>query len=765
MTHTGGRPGDEFDRLVPAPTDSLSVEDKVALTTGADYWSTHPAPRAGLRSVRLADGPHGLRVQDDENPDHLGLGRSLPATCFPPAVTLASSWDRDLIRSVGAALGREARASGVDVLLGPGLNIKRSPLCGRNFEYFSEDPLLSGVLAGAMVDGLQSEGVGACVKHFAANNQETDRQRVSAEVDERALREIYLRTFQIAIREASPWAIMSSYNRINGVYASENPWLLTEMLRGEWGYDGLVVSDWGAVHDPIQAVQAGLDLRMPGRPEDPRVREAAAVGSLDHAALDRTAQSLARLAERTAPTAPAPIVNHDEHHALVRRAAAESAVLLTNRDNFLPLTPTAGMRIAVIGELARTPRYQGAGSSAVNPTRVVSGLDAFTTRIADAGAELHFAPGYSLTEKHQPADAIEDALALASRSDVVICFVGLPGHYEAEGRDRTTIDLPTDQLALLDALKDVPATTVVALSNGSAVTTAAWRDGVDAIVEFWLTGQAHGDTVADVLLGDVNPSGKLAETVPVRLADTPSFLNFPGEHGKVIYGEGIYVGYRYYDARSIAVDYPFGHGMSYTTFEYADLRVTTHGVADQLALSIELSVTNTGTRAGAEVVQVYLTDRSATARTPPLELRAWEKVRLEPGTSTIAHLDITREDLEHWSGAARAWVYEGGPATVHVGSSSRDLRLTEDIDIPGDPVVIPLTIWSTFREWLTHPEVGPQVQRILDDRGGIKGRMADLLSDETGRDSVLEVPLQSLLEFPGVPLTLQDTMAFTGQRS
>ena len=602
MTHTGGRPGDEFDRLVPAPTDSLSVEDKVALTTGADYWSTHPAPRAGLRSVRLADGPHGLRVQDDENPDHLGLGRSIPATCFPPAVTLASSWDRDLIRRVGAALGREARASGVDVLLGPGLNIKRSPLCGRNFEYFSEDPLLSGVLAGAMVDGLQSEGVGACVKHFAANNQETDRQRVSAEVDERALREIYLRTFQIAIREASPWAIMSSYNRINGVYASENPWLLTEMLRGEWGYDGLVVSDWGAVHDPIQAVQAGLDLRMPGRPEDPRVREAAAVGSLEDAALDRTAQSVARLAERTTPTARAPIVNHDEHHALVRRAAAESAVLLTNRDNFLPLTPTAGMRIAVIGELARTPRYQGAGSSAVNPTRVVSGLDAFTTRIADAGAELHFAPGYSLTEKHQPADAIEDALALASRSDVVICFVGLPGHYEAEGRDRTTIDLPTDQLALLDALKDVPATTVVALSNGSAVTTAAWRDGVDAIVEFWLTGQAHGDTVADVLLGDVNPSGKLAETVPVRLADTPSFLNFPGEHGKVIYGEGIYVGYRYYDARSIAVDYPFGHGMSYTTFEYADLRVTTHGVADQLALSIELSVTNTGTRAGAEVV-------------------------------------------------------------------------------------------------------------------------------------------------------------------
>jgi beta-glucosidase len=353
--------------------ERLTVAEQIVLTTGADYWSTASFPTAGLRSLRLADGPHGLRIQDDENPDHLGLGRSLPATCFPPAVALASSWDPALVREVGQALGREARSHGVDVVLGPGMNIKRSPLCGRNFEYFSEDPLLSGLLAAAMVDGLQSEGVAACLKHFAANNQETDRQRVSADIDERTLREIYLRNFQIVIREANPWSVMSAYNKINGVYASENRWLLTDLLRGEWDYDGVVVSDWGAVHDPVETVEAGTDLRMPGRPEDDRPRVAEAAGRLDHQALARVAQRLALLAERTTPdTHHAPVVDLDQHHQLTRRAAAESAVLLVN-DGALPLNLQTTQRLAVVGELARTPRYQGAGSSAVNPTRVVSG--------------------------------------------------------------------------------------------------------------------------------------------------------------------------------------------------------------------------------------------------------------------------------------------------------------------------------------------------------------------------------------------------------
>jgi beta-glucosidase len=358
----------------------LTIYEQIAITTGADYWSTAGFPTAGLRSLRLADGPHGLRIQDDENPDHLGLGRSLPATCFPPAVTLASSWDLALVREVADALGREARSHGVDVLLGPGMNIKRSPLCGRNFEYFSEDPMLSGLLAAAVVEGLQSNRVAACVKHFAANNQETDRQRVSAEIDERTLREIYLRTFQLVIREANPWSIMSAYNKIDGVYASENHWLLTDLLRGEWGYDGVVVSDWGAVHDPVEAVEAGTDLRMPGRPEDDRLRVAEASGQLDHQALANTAQRVALLAERTTPdNSEQRVIDLDQHHELTRRAAAESAVLLIN-DGTLPLNLQNSRRLAVIGELARTPRYQGAGSSAVNPTRVITGLDALTRR-------------------------------------------------------------------------------------------------------------------------------------------------------------------------------------------------------------------------------------------------------------------------------------------------------------------------------------------------------------------------------------------------
>ena len=373
--------------------------------------------------------------------------------------------------------GGEARSHGVDVVLGPGMNIKRSPLCGRNFEYFSEDPLLSGLLAAAMVDGLQSEGVAACVKHFAVNNQETDRQRVSADIDERTLREIYLRSFQIAIREANPWSVMSAYNKINGVYASENRWLLTDLLRGEWDYDGVVVSDWGAVHDPVEAVEAGTDLRMPGRPEDDRLRVAEAAGRLDHAALGRVAQRLALLAERTTPdTHPAPVVDLDQHHQLTRRAAAESAVLLVN-DGTLPVDLQITRRLAVIGELARTPRYQGAGSSAVNPTRVVNGLEALTRRAEAFGATVQFAPGYTLDAAPPDPELVADARDAAATADVAVLFLGLPGQYEAEGRDRTSIDLPENQIALLRALAGTNTPTVVALSNGSAVTTASWRGG------------------------------------------------------------------------------------------------------------------------------------------------------------------------------------------------------------------------------------------------------------------------------------------------
>jgi beta-glucosidase len=733
----------------------MSPSDKALLTTGADYWSTHEVPGLGLPSIRVSDGPHGLRVQDDDNPDHLGLGRSLPATCFPPAVTLASSWDPDLIRSVGTALGREARSLGVDVVLGPGIEIKRSPLCGRNFEYYSEDPLLTGRLAAAMVEGLQSQGVGACIKHFACNNQETDRLRVSADVDERSLREIYLRAFELVIRDARPWAVMSAYNRINSVFASENRWLLTDVLREEWNYDGVVISDWGAVHDPVAAVAAGLDLRMPGQPGDPRVRNALDNGSLGEATVDHVGERLRLLASRTEESRQTkPVIDVDAHHQLTRRAAAESAVLLHDDGALLPIDPANVSSIAVIGELTRTPRYQGAGSSAVNPTRVVSALDALQARIGET-TSISFAPGYALDPNEDATGLREDAVAVAESSELVLLFLGLPASYEAEGRDRTTIGVPAEQVRLVKAVAAVNPRVIVALSNGAAVTTADWRDAVGSIVEFWLTGQAHGDSIVDVLLGDVNPSGKLAETVPVRLEDTSSYLDFPGEFGHVRYSEGVHVGYRWFDARRLEVDYPFGHGLSYTTFDYADLQITVHDLEDPAALTVSMAVTNSGDRRGAEVVQVYVGDRSGVLQMPESELRAFSKVQLEAGASQRIELPIARADLEHFHSDA-GWVFAGGSMQVSVGSSSRDIRLQTTVDIPGHPVETPLTVWSQLRDWMTHPVVGPALHKLIEERGGIKGRVGDLLSDPVSQDSALIFPLISVTQFPGFPVTAEE---------
>jgi beta-glucosidase len=739
-----------------------SVDEALSLTTGADYWTTVAASSRNIRSIRLADGPHGLRVQNDENPDHLGLERSLAATCFPPAVTLASSWDPDLIEQVGRALALEARAAGIDVVLGPGLNIKRSPLCGRNFEYYSEDPLLAGILAGAMARGLQAEGVAACLKHFAVNNQETERLRVSANLDERTLREIYLRAFQIALQESSAWTVMTSYNRINGIYASENSWLLKDVLREEWGFDGVVVSDWGAVHNPVASLKAGLDLRMPGRPADGRIKEALAQGHLDISIVEDTVERLRLLAERTTPTRPPEAPDYEDHHALVRKAASQSAVLLSN-DGALPISPVVGLRVAVIGELARKPRYQGAGSSRVNPLKVTSGLDALAARTAARGGFLEFSPGYALGEDIDETALIKDAVETARRSDVAILFLGLPDEYEVEGRDRASIELPANQLALLEALRSAAPKTIVAMSNGSVVTTASWRGSVNAIVEFWLTGQAHGEAVADVLFGNVNPSGKLAETVPLRLADTPSYLNFPGEQQNVNYGEGIHVGYRYYDARHMEVEYPFGHGLSYTTFEYSDLNIDVRPLSDAIAFIARITITNTGTCSGAEVVQLYVRDHADILITPPVELRGWKKVQLRAGTVATVEIPVTRERLMHWSSNLRSWVYAGGTLTVHAGASSRDRRLKATVEVPGEPLKVPLTAWSTFGEWLDHPVSGPRLRSIFDERGGLKGRISDLLSDEAGRHSVRSSPMASIAEFPGVPLNLDELDAFCVQ--
>ena len=743
----------------PTTLNETAIEDLARLMVGADYWTTATSEAFGVARIRLADGPHGLRVQDDNNPDLLGLGRSVPSTCFPTGATLAASWDEALVEEVGAALGREARALGVHVVLGPGLNIKRSPLCGRNFEYYSEDPLLAGRLAAANVRGIQANGVAACLKHFAVNNQETDRMRVSADIDERTLREIYLRAFQIAVRDGKPWTIMSAYNRINGASASEDPWLLTQVLREEWGFDGVVVSDWGAVRDPVAAVRAGLDLRMPGLEGNPRVLDALRSGALEERHARLSAERLALLSQRTGAGtgARAEPPSLDDHHAIARRAAAQSSVLLHNDAGLLPIDSDRPGTFAVIGELARTPRFQGAGSSTVNPFRVVPPLDALQHRLASTA----FEPGYRLDG--DPDQAMQDAaVALAASSDTVLLFLGLPPVAESEGFDRQTIDLPPVQVDLLRAVSAVNRRVVVSLSNGSVVTTAPWRAQAGAIVEFWLAGQAAGDAVADVLTGAVNPSGKLPETVPVRLADTPAYLDFPGGLGHVRYSEGVFVGYRWYDARDVAVDYPFGHGLSYTRFAYADLTVNGFGEGDLRALHVSCTLSNIGDRAGAEVVQLYVGRPVAEVRHPLRELRGFRKVTLKAGASTRVDFTVSRDDLAYFH-ADCGWVFEGGRYDLAVGASAGDLRLRAVVEIPGPVVKSPLTLWSLFGDWLDHPVAAPLLWAIIDTRGGLRGRIGDLYSDDAGRGTVRGIPLLTILQLPGIPFSEQEAAAIVAR--
>ncbi len=549
----------------------------------------------------VSDGPHGLRAQPGAG-DHVGLGGSLPATCFPTASAIASSWNPELLHRIGVALAREARACRLSVILGPGINIKRSPLCGRNFEYFSEDPFLTGELGAGIVDGIQSLGVGTSVKHYAANNQETDRQRVDARVDERTLREIYLAAFERIVTGCRPWTIMCSYNKVNGVSASENHWLLTTVLRDEWRFQGLVVSDWGAVYDRVPALAAGLDLEMPPNlPRSPdQIVAAVKAGELDEPVLDARARTVLDLVGRGMAVLE---LDDDfdpaEHHRLARAAAAESVVLLKNSGGMLPLD--AGGRIAVIGEFARTPRFQGAGSSQVNPTRVENALDELTATFG----QVAFAAGYGIGDTGGDDVLRAEAARVAADADTVVMFLGLPAADESEGFDRTHLNLPDSQLAVLRTVAAVNPNVVVVLVNGSIVVLGDVVPHAAALVEAWLGGQAAGGAIADVLSGKVNPSGRLAETIPHRLADNSSYLNFPGDSQVVRYGEGLFVGYRGYDATDTDVAFPFGFGLSYTTFELDGLSVTTTGSAadGSLAAQVTVTVTNTGPVAGSEVVQ------------------------------------------------------------------------------------------------------------------------------------------------------------------
>ena len=732
----------------------LTLEEKASLCLGSDFWHTAPVERLGIAAIMVSDGPHGLRTQP-EDADHVGISGSVPATCFPTASALASSWDPELVQRVGAALGREARAQGVAVVLGPGINIKRSPLCGRNFEYFSEDPALSGVLGAAMIDGVQSQGVGTSLKHYAANNQETDRLRVSAEVDERTLREIYLAGFERAVTEAGPWTVMCAYNKVNGVYASEHAWLLTTVLRGEWGFDGLVVSDWGAVHDRVAALAAGLDLEMPPNlgVSDAAILTAVRSGQLDEHVLDTAVARVLQLVDRAAAnTEPPPVLDPDAHHMLARAAATECAVLLKNQDRLLPLRLNAGGTIAVIGEFARTPRYQGAGSSQVNPTRVDVALDELRSAVPDQ-VEIAFAAGYGIGTTDRDEQLGDEAVALASRAEVVVAFLGLPAADESEGFDRTHMDLPASQTALLSRLADANPNLAVVLANGSAVRLSEWEQHAKAVLECWLSGQGAGGAAANLLLGTANPSGRLAETLPLRLEDTPPYLNFPGEAGSVRYGEGIFVGYRGYDALDRQVHYPFGHGLSYTSFDYADLsaNVTGRPQDGDLVVNITCRVTNTGDHRGKEVVQLYVGDPEASVARPVRELKAFAKVDLDPGETTAVAFTLTARDLSYWSTRLHDWALEGGEFELAVGASSRDLRLTTTLDIAAPPLPSRLDGMSTLQEWLADPTGSALLHKAVgtDETGRPKG----ILGSEELMVVIGNFPISTLAGFAGFGLT------------
>lgn len=723
--------------MTTPPTDDavlaeLSLAEKAALTSGTRFWYTESVERLQLPSIMLTDGPHGLRKQRAGG-DHLGIGDSVPATCFPPAAALGSSWDVGLVERVGAALGTEAANAEVGVLLGPGLNIKRTPLCGRNFEYLSEDPLVSGVLAAALVTGIQSRGVGACPKHFAANNQEHDRMRVSADVDPRPLREIYLRGFEHVVTEAHPWVIMCSYNRINGVHTAEDPWLLTTVLRDRWGFAGLVVSDWGAVNDRVASLIAGLDLDMPGSAfSAAQIIDAVAAGSLDEDVLDRSVRRVLHLARRTGAHQVSASFDTDEHHALAREAAGRGIVLLKNDDGLLPLPPQT--RIAVIGEFAQSPRYQGAGSSMIVPTRLDCALDEIRSQ---ATGDVVFARGFT-TEADSPSGEAErlldEAVDAAAHAEVAVVFLGLPARCESEGFDRDDLDLPAPQLRLLDAVVAVNPRTVVVLSNGGVV-ALPFASEVPAILEGWLLGQAGGAATADVLFGAVNPSAKLTETIPARVQDTPAYLTYPGEFGHVRYGEGLFVGYRWYDARCLEVAFPFGHGLSYTSFDYTDAVATVDSAG---GLDVSVTVTNTGGVAGREIVQVYTSLPGSDVTRPPRELKAFASVHLDSGASTRVTMPVRRKDLAYWDIRADSWVVEDGTYTVDVAASSRDIRSTVTVAVDGDELDIPLSPRSSLAEVFAHPVAGPVVASAFAERMGSLAGGGGLMAEGVDMSRMLD---------------------------
>ena len=649
--------------------EKLTLEEKASLCSGKDYWHLVGIERLGLPSIMVSDGPHGLRKHNDkkEKTDIMG---SVPAICFPTASATACSWDEDLLFEMGEALGDECRTENISVLLGPGMNIKRSPLCGRNFEYFSEDPYLAGKMAAAFIKGVQSKGIGTSLKHFAANNQETRRMTIDTIADERTLREIYLAGFEIAVKEGKPWTVMNAYNRLNGKYCAENDWLLNDVLRKDWGFDGVVVTDWGAENEMVDGLKAGQNLEMPGSNglAPAKIVKAVKTGELDEAVLDARVDQILDVILKAKETLGKYQYNGMEHHAIARKIAENAMVLLKNEGGLLPLKKDS--RVAFIGDFVRSPRYQGAGSSQINPRMIDNAYDT----LIEKGHPFVYARGYDKEKDVTDLSLLKEAVEVARQTETVVIFVGLTDVYESEGFDRDHLSIPQSHIDLINAVARVNPNLVIVLEGGAPV-EMPWEGCAKAILNGYLGGQASGSATVDLLYGDANPSGKLAETYPLTLEDNPSFFNFPGSRKSVEYRESLYVGYRYYDTAKKDVRYPFGYGLSYTSFEYSDLKLSKKSVKDTDTVTVSFKVKNTGDAAGAEIAQLYVRDVRSTAFRPEKELKGFKKVFLAPGEEATVTLELDKRAFAYYNVNLHDWHVEGGDFNILIGASSRDIRL------------------------------------------------------------------------------------------
>ncbi len=737
-------------RDIKSIINQMTLEEKAGMCSGADFWHLKGVERLGIPQVMVCDGPHGLRKQA-EAADHLGLNESVEAVCFPTACATACSFDRELLETMGAVIGDECQAENVSTVLGPAVNIKRSPLCGRNFEYFSEDPYLTSHIASAHIKGVQSKNVGTSIKHFAANNQEHRRMSISSEIDERTFREIYLGAFETAVKEAKPYTVMCSYNRINGEFASENHYLLTEILRDEWGFEGYVVSDWGAVNERVKGLKAGLDLEMPGgaTTTDSEIVAAVKDGTLDEAILDQAVERILNIIFKYEDNRMEAEFDRNRDHEIARKVAEESIVLLKNDANILPL-PAEGKKIAFIGKFAEVPRFQGGGSSHINSSKAPGAVEA-----AKDITSVTYAKGYDVFKDDVDENLFNEAVSAAKEADIAVIFAGLPDAFECEGYDRDHMRMPECQNKLISEITKVQENVVVVLHNGSPV-EMPWIHDVKGIVECYLGGQAIGEAAVNVLFGKVNPCGKLAETFPIKLEDNPSYLNFPGDGQTVEYKEGVFVGYRYYEKKKMPVLFPFGYGLSYTTFEYSDMELSSDSILDTDTLTVSLKVKNTGNVTGKEIVQLYVADKTNSTNRPVKELKQFTKVFLEPGEEKTVTMELDKRSFAWYCTDIKDWYAATGEYDIMACASSADVRLTKTVHVTSSQS-IPMHIHmnTTLSELLANPKtrqlVSGMTDKLIELMGGSTEEDAsEAITPEMSLKMMENSPVRCLRNFMGV---------------